>query len=545
MPWDETERYIRSGHENPDKYETCRTITISEEEGIRAIYCKLRGQDRWEIQSFLFEKEKGWTMEKAKEWFRTHSAAHKALPDTLLDHGLPLRFFAQVRDWHAKEGKRLVRIYLMDTSLNRNNWRVTDEALEKALDSLIGKPLTARPGYRINHVSNPITVGEFVDAEKPNGYAIATAEITDPIAWEKIKSGEWKPVSVEITARKVICSKCGQDILDEPDEHVKSGEAHEVILDFTFNRVAFVSEPAYPRAGILVIESHAGLEQTRPQKRPGLTAEKDGGDLSKTVLKTAGVIPFEETPKAPEDMEWNFRAADYTIEQLRRACAWYDSKKPDVKASYKLPHHLPDGRVVWRGVAAAMAVLMGARGGVDIPESDRRGVYNHLARHYRQFGREPPEFQAAVDSHESDEKNEKGGENTDMSERIAELQERLEAVTAEKEKLESRVAELESELEKIREERHMEKVAELVDLRVEAGLVKDRKAEIERLRNFDDETLELLRSDAEAFIAEKQRISKIAGPRARFTAKHEDLLKQKIEETRMRLFGHQKKEGEG
>ena len=39
-----------------------------------------------------------------------------------------------------------------------------------------------------------------------------------------------------------------------------------------------------------------------------------------------------------------------------------------------------------------MAALMGARGGVDIPTQDRRAVYNHLARHYRQFKREPPEF---------------------------------------------------------------------------------------------------------------------------------------------------------
>jgi len=39
-----------------------------------------------------------------------------------------------------------------------------------------------------------------------------------------------------------------------------------------------------------------------------------------------------------------------------------------------------------------MAALLGARGGVNIPDTDQRGVYDHLAKHYRQFEKEPPEF---------------------------------------------------------------------------------------------------------------------------------------------------------
>jgi hypothetical protein len=56
---------------------------------------------------------------------------------------------------------------------------------------------------------------------------------------------------------------------------------------------------------------------------------------------------------------------------------------------------LIDGRlkVVWAGVRSAMQVVAGARGGVDIPESDRKGVYLHLAEHYREFGKEPSPFE--------------------------------------------------------------------------------------------------------------------------------------------------------
>jgi len=43
-------------------------------------------------------------------------------------------------------------------------------------------------------------------------------------------------------------------------------------------------------------------------------------------------------------------------------------------------------------VYAAMAALLGARGGVILPSADKQGVYNHLASHYKQFDKEVPEL---------------------------------------------------------------------------------------------------------------------------------------------------------
>ena len=128
------------------------------------------------------------------------------------------------------------------------------------------------------------------------------------------------------------------------------------------------------------------------------------------VLKR--VVPFEATPKAPEDRSWDARRAVNSLrkwassdgsgdpdkinwKKYARGFAWYDTNAADTLGAYKLPHHeVINGQlmVVWRGVAAAMAALLGARGGVQVPESDRRGIYNHLANHYKQFDKEPPEF---------------------------------------------------------------------------------------------------------------------------------------------------------
>lgn len=117
-------------------------------------------------------------------------------------------------------------------------------------------------------------------------------------------------------------------------------------------------------------------------------------------IEQKGVIPYKETPKASEDTAWDagaeVMACGDDMAKMKAIHTWFDSEDPDVKSSYKLPHHKADGdhAVVWKGVAAAMGALMGARGGVNIPASDKKGVYNHLAKHYKQFDKEPPEFKS-------------------------------------------------------------------------------------------------------------------------------------------------------
>jgi hypothetical protein len=118
------------------------------------------------------------------------------------------------------------------------------------------------------------------------------------------------------------------------------------------------------------------------------------------------------SPKAPEDRAWDWHGtaeadkSDAILDSggwtlLADAHAWYDPDEddgrdpPQEKQAYRLPHHeLVDGRlrVVWHGVRSAMQVLLGSRGGVNIPESDRNKVYEHLAEHYSEFDREAPAF---------------------------------------------------------------------------------------------------------------------------------------------------------
>jgi HK97 family phage prohead protease len=115
---------------------------------------------------------------------------------------------------------------------------------------------------------------------------------------------------------------------------------------------------------------------------------------AQVLAQVKRAIPPHTTEMAPEDAEWDAAAVLREVEgarQLRLIHAWVDDDgDPQLKSSYKLPHHYADGRVVLKGVQAAGAAIMGARGGVDIPADDVAGVKRHLERHYHQFGRKAP-----------------------------------------------------------------------------------------------------------------------------------------------------------
>lgn len=110
-------------------------------------------------------------------------------------------------------------------------------------------------------------------------------------------------------------------------------------------------------------------------------------------LEEKSVIPFKSYPLAGINTAWDGGAEKKkaTVDDLKKMCAWYDSSRANVKGAYKLPHHKASGySTVWRGVANAMARLLQPR--TQIPATERRGVYRHLSRHYKEFDKETPPF---------------------------------------------------------------------------------------------------------------------------------------------------------
>lgn len=110
---------------------------------------------------------------------------------------------------------------------------------------------------------------------------------------------------------------------------------------------------------------------------------------AKALAATAGALPAHDT--ATSDDAWDAAAAEAALagadaDAVRAASAWQDpDADPDSAAAYKYLHHFvgADGAVGAASTAACTAAIAMLNAGREagIPDSDRAGVYRHLAAH--------------------------------------------------------------------------------------------------------------------------------------------------------------------
>ncbi|MCL6617723.1 MAG: hypothetical protein K6T39_11645, partial [Anoxybacillus ayderensis] len=117
------------------------------------------------------------------------------------------------------------------------------------------------------------------------------------------------------------------------------------------------------------------------------------------AMKTKEAIPYKRTELADENEPWDAAAEmakAETPEDWRAMCALVVGD-PELKTSYKLPHHKGDEghACVWNGVRAAAAALSGARGGVE--GEGQEGARAHIAKHYEDFDKGAPPWSEKFD----------------------------------------------------------------------------------------------------------------------------------------------------
>lgn len=121
------------------------------------------------------------------------------------------------------------------------------------------------------------------------------------------------------------------------------------------------------------------------------------------VLSVKKATSFGNLPLADRDKEWDAAPVEKRIRawaggednmnwnKYRQAFFWYDEEDAELFGSYKLGYaDIINNRLtaIPRGIFAVAAVIMGARGGVDIPEADMVKVKAHVGKYYAKMAKE-------------------------------------------------------------------------------------------------------------------------------------------------------------
>lgn len=125
---------------------------------------------------------------------------------------------------------------------------------------------------------------------------------------------------------------------------------------------------------------------------------------SAKVTSVKSVVPYKDLPIADKGTSWSASLAEKRIKEFtgssenpsasyKNAFLWYDSENAENFGSYKLPiADVISGKLmaVPKAIQSAAAAIHGARGGVNIPESDRSGVIANINKYYKKMGEDSP-----------------------------------------------------------------------------------------------------------------------------------------------------------
>jgi hypothetical protein len=225
LPWEISDEYIRSGHRSPEEFQpdTLRTITLSEEEGIKAVIGKPKGKDTMEVQSYLFNRAKGWNVEKAKAWFSQHHKDGKRR-----EHFCAIMPFKVLEKIVEKPLR--IRGVALTAGISRNFNIYTPEEIQAFAQKLVSAPVY------IEHVAVPNAIGKITKTEWDGQNLWYEAEIYDEETAEKIRKGLIRHVSIGADYETI-------DILDGKAPH----GLHNAEL-------SLVAVPGVPEANIQILE---------------------------------------------------------------------------------------------------------------------------------------------------------------------------------------------------------------------------------------------------------------------------------------------------
>jgi len=231
MP-EETENYIRI------PVADCKitaTIDISKKEGIKALYC---GIDK-KVATYLFAKDEGWTMEKAKQWVKEHKK--KSADDSNIEYRYLPKAELRVQDDTGK--KKIIGHAAMFNSLSEELWGFRERIMPGAFKRTLAEGADVRA--LINH--NPSLIlgrnkAGTLDLKEDERGLFCTIDPPDTTAG--------KDIIESINRRDIDGMSIGFLSVDE--KWIKEGGANvRELMDVDLVDISIVTYPAYTATKVM------------------------------------------------------------------------------------------------------------------------------------------------------------------------------------------------------------------------------------------------------------------------------------------------------
>jgi len=373
-----------------------------------------------------------------------------------------------------RDGKKYALIEVIDESECKNKWRINPAGKARALAGILETPLLGPP--RLGHEAID-SIGHPVDFTSNHSTRVLY-EIKNPDDWEHIRSGEWGPVSPQLSFLK---------------DHYEGDT--QVIDEWRFDHVAFAEKGAFPNAGVkntcegdpalcgfskavtAAFDGH-GLEPSGSKPRQNVAGYSNNRQPDREKTRghpTGGVIVKNTGKKEVNTMSCEH---DKVIAELTDKNNTLDAEVKELKAASN--EALEErGRILEAAVNELTIAPMSA-----------------------DFAGKVKTLEAELAKAEKDPK---------LAEKIKKLQGKLADIKAKNASQPDAMATVQAELKVVKAENesfkawkqaredadHMERVQAVLDLRVKAGVLemKDVAAAIEPFKKLDNEALDLIAAD--------------------------------------------------
>jgi len=234
----------------------------------------------------------------------------------------------------------------------------------------------------------------------PLGRAVTLEERSDGLYAEFLISRTGRGEEALQLARDKVMHSFSVGFVPVRDTRHKTADGRPLVVrdEVKLHHVGLISEvPAYDDARVLAVRDYDPDDEIvapRLSVWRGRLYGVAGGVVTRGALRAHDT----EVRRGTWDAGANVRRADSPSDEsyYSRIFAWLDpDRDPTVKSSYGFPHHAVSGdgtpgAAILDALAAGVAALNGARGGTDIADAGRRGIWRHLAHHYAALDMEAP-----------------------------------------------------------------------------------------------------------------------------------------------------------